>query len=72
MKEYRILEVNGDFYPQHKVGNEWHFYVSDEFTNVEFWTLEKAKTFLDSQSELEPKEIIHEYKPKEDGKQNNN
>jgi hypothetical protein len=72
MAKYRILEENGKFYPQFEEGNEWRKYLSNEFTRVEFYTLEEAKTFLDSQSELKPKEIIHEYKPKEDGKQNNN
>jgi hypothetical protein len=65
MAKYRILEKNGVFYPQIEEGNEWRSFISNTFTNVDFRTLEEAKTFLDYQSELKSKEIIHEYKPKE-------
>jgi hypothetical protein len=65
MAKYRIVEKNGKFYPQMEVGNEWGPFISNTFTSVEFCTLDEARAFLDYQSELKSKEIIHEYKPKE-------
>jgi hypothetical protein len=68
MTKYRILEDNGKFYPQFEEGNEWCPFISNTFTNVDFRTLEEAKTFLDYQSEFKSKQIIHEYNPQEDDK----
>jgi hypothetical protein len=67
MAKYRILEENGKFYPQYELDGKWRFFIhATGHGMIAAYKLESAIKFLDIESKKLPKQIIHEYKPKED------
>ena len=59
--KYRVLEIEGDFYPQfyNYVEESWDkFYDYDEMYTVSYYTLEEAYEFL---SEQIPTQFVHPF-----------
>ena len=69
MTKYRILEEDKKFYPQYESNNYWFYFLLPKgYPRYEFDTLDDAKNFIDIELGLKPRQIIHEYKPKENDK----